>query len=164
MSDVDPKELIGKVEDNDLRTQLEAVFGELSGSALRQQVTTLQDENKHLKITVRNHAFRDAGFDPESGPGKALAKLYEGEPDPEQIKQVATEYGLNPNAGDGTTQQASAAEERQAGEDRTAQLNQGSTAPRDPSVDDQIKQAEAAGDWATFNRLSAQKLEAARRS
>lgn len=154
---IDHTELLGKVEDETVRNQLAQAFDALSGSSLRKQLDDVLGENKTLKTTVRNHAFRDAGFDPESGPGKALAKLYEGEPDPEKIQQVATEYGLTPNAGQGTTQPDNA-EERQAGEDRTALLNQGSTAPRDPSINDQIKQLDAEGKFTEADRLRVQQL------
>lgn len=152
----DPKELIGQVENEDLRTQLESVFGALSGSALRQQVEDLKEQNKGLKTNERLRAFKDAGFDPESGPGKALAKLYEGEPDPDKIREVADEYGLNPTAsGEAKTDPTAA---RVAGEDRTAALNAGSVPPRDSSTSDQIAQLDAEGKFAEADRLRAQQL------
>lgn len=157
-TETDPKELLNKVQDEEVRSQLETVFDDLSGSALRQQVEDLKAENKTFKQQARSRAFQDAGFDPESGPGKALAKLYEGEPDPEQIKQVAEEYGLNPTGTD--TQAPDAGEQRAAGEDRLAQVQSGAIPNRDPSAADKIKQAETkakdTGDWSEFDRLQAQ--------
>ena len=37
-------------------------------------------------------------------------------------------------------------------------LSAGTIAPREPSTDDQIAEAEKAGDWETFDRLQAAKL------
>jgi hypothetical protein len=163
MSDqTDVKELLGKVADSDVRSQLEAVFGELSGSSLRQQVTTLQDENKTLKQDKRSRAFKDAGFDPESGPGKALAKLYDGEADPTAIQTFAKdEFGFEPN---GVTAPPDPAAERAAGEDRLSQLNAGTIPTRDPSPEDDFQAALAEGDTATAGRINAQKLAKARAS
>ena len=45
---------------------------------------------------------------------------------------------------------------------RLAQVSQGALPVRDPSINDRIAQAEAAGDWNTYDRLQAQKVEAAR--
>lgn len=155
----DPNELLSKVEDGDLRGQLEGLFNALSGTALRQQVDTLQDENKNLKATLRTNAFKDAGFDPNAGPGKALAKLYDGDPDPEAIKQFAKdEFGFEPGTGATTGGNDS----QPSGEDNLNALSSGTIPPREPSIDDQIKKAEAEGDWDTYDVLQTQKIEALR--
>lgn len=163
MSDTkDPKELLGQVESEDLRNQLQEVFDALSGSALRQQVEDLKAENKTFKQQARTRAFKDAGFDPESGAGKAVAKLYDGEPDPEAIQQFAKEeFGFEP---DGTSGSQPTNGDEPSGDDRLASLNSGHIPPREPSIDDQIKQAESSGDWDTYDQLQAAKLESLRAS
>lgn len=159
----DPKELLGKIEDTDLRQQLESVFGELSGSALRQQVNTLADENKTLKAEKRQRTYKDAGI-PEAS-FDVLDKVYDGELDPEAVRTFAREKGFAVPEGDGTpTPAPDPAAQRAAGEQRLAQVGQGAIPARDPSLNDQIAQAEAAGDWDLANRLNAEKLEAVRRA
>ncbi|HEY7822346.1 MAG TPA: hypothetical protein VIG24_05915 [Acidimicrobiia bacterium] len=154
MSDV--KELLAKVNDDEIRKQLSEVYDELAGSALRQKVEELTDQVKTYREKDRIRAFKDAGFDPESGPGKALAKLYEGEADPEAIKVFAKEeFDFEPPSStpqDNGTHTTSTA----TGDDRLAQVAQGTIPPRSPSTRDQIKEAEAAGDLDTVARLNLQ--------
>lgn len=71
---------------------------ETEASRIRQELERALNENKELKAKARNQAFKDAGFDTESGQGAALAKLYEGPADAEAIAAAAAEYGLTPNA------------------------------------------------------------------
>lgn len=157
-----PKELLGKIEDTDLRTQLEQVFGQLEGSALRQQVTSLSDEVKTLKSEKRQRSYKDAGI-PEAA-FDVLDKVYDGELEPTAIRTFAQEKGFALTADGTPAPPADPAEQRAQGEQRLQQVNAGALPARDPSVNDQIAEAEAKGDWATFNRLAAQKLEAARRA
>lgn len=156
MSDQNPKELLSKIEDKELRDQLSQEFDALSGSTLRQQVEELQSQVKDHKQQARTRAFRDAGFDPEQGHGLALAKLYDGEADPEKIREAANQYGFQPGTGSAESQTETAT--GPTGEEALAQLNSGSIPPRDPSADDRMKKAQAEGDWTTFDRLAADKL------
>ncbi len=160
MSDIDTKELLGKVSDTDLRSQLEAAFGALEGSALRQQVTTLADENKTLKTEKRVRTYKEAGV-PE-GSFDVLDKVYEGELTPDAIRAFAQEKGFA--VGEVSAAAPDPAAERSAGEERTAALNAGALPVRDASLDDQFAEAVAKGDTALAGRLNAQKLAKARAS
>lgn len=158
MSDQNPKELIGQVKDDDLRKQLEATFEALSGSTLRKQVEDLSEQVKTYRQKDRTRAFRDAGFDPESGPGKALAKLYDGDADPEAIQQFAKdEFGFEPQSGS-TSTQTQQTQRQPSGDAAISSLSAGTIAPREPSNDDQIAEAEKNGDWEAYDRLQAAKL------
>ncbi len=133
---------------------------ESEGSALRKKLEEVLAENKAYKARERERAFKDAGYDPQDGHGKALAKLYDGDPDPAAIAQFAKdEFGWEPPAATPSPEQ-----QRAEGEQRLQQLNSNALPPRDPSDDDLIAKAEAEGDWLTFNRLNAQKLQKARAS
>lgn len=151
---------------------------ESEGSALRRQLEAALNENKTLKAEKRERAFKDAGLDPERGIGKAVAKLYEGDVDPESIQDFAKaefeweppsgEEGDGDGSGNGTGNQNPnpsgwTPERQQAlndGESRRAGMANGALPPRDPSTTDRMKQAEAEGDWDTFDRLAAQELTA----
>jgi hypothetical protein len=128
------------------------------GSALRKQLEAVLAENKDLKARDRVRAFRDAGYDPDSGHGKALAKLYDGTPDPEAIRQFAKdEFGWDPPSASADTTTSTASPDEWA---NVASVSTTSAPPSDPSsIDNQIAKAEAEGAWDEFDRLSAIKLE-----
>lgn len=161
MSEIDPKELLSKVSDTDIRSQLEAVFNDLSGSSLRKQVETLQEEVKTYKAEKRQRVYRDAGIPEQSF--DVLDKVYEGDLTPEAVKTFAKEKGFavpdgQPDAPEGDDPAADRAE----GEARLQSVGQGALPPRDPSLNDRIAQAEANGDHETAGRLKAEKLAALR--
>lgn len=75
---------------------------EQSGSGLRAQLEEALDRIKELEGQVevgqnaqRELAFTKAGIDTSEGPGKLLAKTYDGELDPDAITSFAEEYGIN---------------------------------------------------------------------
>jgi hypothetical protein len=131
------------------------------GSALRKQLETVLAENKELKAQHRVRAFKDAGYDPDSGHGKALAKLYDGTPDPDAIRQFAKdEFGWDPPSASAEVVTPGASPDEWA---TVASVSTTTAPPSDPSsIDNQIAKAEAEGDWDQFDRLSAVKLEALR--
>lgn len=68
---------------------------------MRDQIKTLNARVKELEPYEaeatqyrRTSALRDAGFDPDSGPAKALLKLHEGDMTAEALKETAQTYGL----------------------------------------------------------------------
>ena len=65
--------------------------------ALDRREAELKEKDAEInRLTGRlmESAFRDAGLNPLEGMGKAVAKLYEGDPDPAKIAEYAnTEFG-----------------------------------------------------------------------
>lgn len=160
----DVTELLNKVQDEQVRQQLSEQFDALSGSKLRSQLDEALTENKTLKQERRHGKYVEAGL-PE-GAYDIFDEKYEGELTVDGLKAFAQEKGFalptgNTDEGQpsGETPQPDAAQQRQSGEDRLSQLGQGQIPARDPSVGDQIKQAEAkgieTGDWSEFDRLQA---------
>lgn len=156
----DVKELLTKVEDEQIRQQLAEQFDSLSGSQLRKERDEAVTEAKELKAEKRQRTYRDAKV-PESA-FDILDKVYDGELNPDAVREFAKEKGFQIPDGENTDEKANTPDPS-AGEDRLAQLNSGAIPARDPSVDDQIQQAEANQDWDTYDRLQAQKVESLRR-
>lgn len=152
-----PAEQPENLEGEEVEGQAE---GQTPGGKLRQELNRFKDENKELKAKLRDNSFRQAGFDPESGHGKALSQLYDGEPDPEQVKQAAEEYGFQPNLV--TPAQAQTEEEvnrEQAGQ-RVEQVQASSQSTEELSIEDQWTQAQQEGDWQRAGALKSQALNA----
>ena len=135
------------------------------GSTLRAELEALASENKELVAELRERKVRraiaGAGFDPESGEGKAILRTFDGEEaTAEAVSEfVAAEFGFEP----GPNLDAVAAQ-RADGEARFAMLTNGALpAPRGAeTLQDEIRQAEwraqETGDWSQFNHLSARRL------
>lgn len=69
-------------------------------SRLEQAVMDARAEVQTLRERKRSLAFRRAGIDPTTGVGKAVAKTYDGDPDPDAIRQyAASEFGLGAEEG-----------------------------------------------------------------
>lgn len=157
---VDVKELLNKVEDETVRQQLGEQFDSLSGSQLRKERDEAVTEAKELKAEKRQRTYRDAKV-PESA-FDILDKVYDGELTPEAVRDFAKEKGFSLSdaeeaTGDestGTTPDPAA--QRQQGEDRLSQLNQGAIPARDPSTLDELKKAEAEGRTNDAIRLNLQ--------
>lgn len=135
------------------------------GSTLRAELDALTRENKELKADLRERkvrlAVKGAGFDPESGEGKAILRTFDGEEaTAEAVSEfAASEFGFEPGPNlDAVAQQ------RAEGEQRFAMLVNGSLpAPRGAeTLDDEIRLAERraqeTGDWNEFSHLNAKKL------
>lgn len=65
----------------------------------QKQLRAATQELDELRSYRQHQTFREAGYDPESGPGKALLKLHDGEFTVDAIRETAATYGL----GNGTT-------------------------------------------------------------
>ncbi len=60
---------------------------------MRERIKELESVEKEFKSVQMANAIKDAGFDPESGEGKALKDLYKGELQADAIKEFASNYG-----------------------------------------------------------------------
>lgn len=144
----------------------EEQIDETDGARLRAELQELVTGNKSMseRVTAKRleFAFKDAGFDTSTGVGKAVADLYEGEPDPDAIREFASaQFGVTPSPSEADLR-AQAAQQRAEGEARMAMINQAAMPIRAPSIDDDIQKAMQSGDLSTAGRLNAQKLERAR--
>jgi len=104
---------------------------------------------------LKQKAFSELGLDPNTGIGKAIAKLYDGPADVDAMRAYAeTEFGYTaPTTG-------AAAVVHQAQDRVDAVLQAGAPAPATTmdAINAQIAKAEAEGDWATAMTLKMQKL------
>ena len=128
--------------------------------AMRERIKELEATEQAFKSVQMGNAIKDAGFDPESGQGKALKDLYKGELDSDSIKQFASE-----NYGWGASPEQSTEQEAQRSRVVTSQDSLDTvieaSVPVEPvGIDDQINQAQSDGDWQTSSALKADKLKA----
>jgi len=126
---------------------------------MRERIKELEAVEKEYKTVQTDNAIKDAGFDPNSGQGKALKDLYKGELTSDAIQQFAQEqYGWtseSPTTPDPQAAQKSRVVTSQESLDTVIEAS----VPVEPvSVNDQIAQAQADGDWATSSNLKADQL------
>ena len=125
---------------------------------MRERIKELESVEKEFKSVQMANAIKDAGFDPESGEGKALKDLYKGELEAKAIQEFASNYGW------GETPEPSQEElQRQrvvSSQDSLDTVIEASVPVEPVGIDDQINQAQADGDWQTSSNLKADKLRA----
>ena len=125
---------------------------------MRERIKELESVEKEYKSVQMDNAIKDAGFNPESGEGKALKDLYKGELQADAIKEFASNYGW------GNTPAEPSQEELQrqrvvSGQDNLDTVIEASVPVEPVGIDDQINQAQADGDWQTSSNLKADKLK-----
>jgi len=126
---------------------------------MRERIKELESAEKELNSVKMANAIKDAGFDPDTGAGKALKDLYKGELQADAIKEFASQYGW----GDAPAEPTQEELQRQRVVSSQANLDTviEASVPVEPvGLDDQIAQAQADGDWATSSALKADKLKA----
>lgn len=131
--------------------------------ALKKEAKELRAFREAAEPQLRTYALKNAGFDPDSGPAKALLKIHEGEFTPEALKATAAEYGLAAGEVEGGSTATELTEEQKqaiASTERSQQL-QGQASPEEPqTIDARIRAAEAkgaeTGDWTEFDQLQVQ--------
>jgi len=126
---------------------------------MRERIKELESAEKELNSVQMANAIKDAGFDPDTGAGKALKDLYKGELQADAIKEFASQYGW----GDAPAEPTQEELQRQRVVSSQANLDTviEASVPVEPvGLDDQIAQAQADGDWATSSALKADKLKA----
>ena len=127
--------------------------------AMRERIKELESVEKEYKSVQMGNAIKDAGFDPNSGQGKALKDLYKGEMDSDSIKQFASEnYGWGASPDQVTEQEAQRS--RVITSQNSLDTVIEASVPVEPvGIDDQINQAQSDGDWQTSSALKAEKLK-----
>ena len=127
--------------------------------AMRERIKELEGVEKEYKSVQMGNAIKDAGFDPNSGQGKALKDLYKGEMDSDSIKQFASEnygWGASP---DQVTEQEAQRSRVITSQDSLDTVIEASVPVEPVGIDDQINQAQSDGDWQTSSALKAEKLK-----
>ena len=126
--------------------------------SMRERIKELESVEKEYKSVQMANAIKDAGFDPETGPGKALKDLYKGELQADAIKEFASQYGW----GDAPAEPTQDELQRQrvvSSQDNLDTVIEASVPVEPVGLDDQIAQAQQDGDWQTAANLQADKLK-----
>jgi hypothetical protein len=123
---------------------------------MRERIKELETVEKEYKSVQMANAIKDAGFDPDTGAGKALKDLYKGELQADAIKDFASQYGW----GDAPAEPTQEELQRQrvvSSQDNLDTVIEASVPVEPVGLDDQIAQAQADGDWSTSSALKAHK-------
>ena len=126
---------------------------------MRERIKELESVEKEFKSVKMANAIQEAGFDPESGEGKALKDLYKGELEAKAIQEFASNYGW----GNTSTEPSQEELQRQrvvSSQNSLDTVIEASVPVEPVSINDQIAQAQADGDWQTSSNLKADKLRA----
>ena len=127
--------------------------------AMRERIKELEGVEKEYKSVQMGNAIKDAGFDPDSGQGKALKDLYKGELNSDSIKQFASDnYGWGASPEQATEQEAQRSRVITS-QDSLDTVIEASVPVEPVGIDDQINQAQSDGDWQTSSALKAEKLK-----
>lgn len=126
---------------------------------MRDRIKELESVEKEFKSVQMANAIKDAGFDPESGEGKALKDLYKGELQADAIKEFASNYGWG-NAPAEPSQEELQRQRVVSSQDSLDTVIEASVPVEPVGLDDQIAQAQSDGDWQTSSNLKADKLRA----
>ena len=126
---------------------------------MRERIKELESVEKEYKSVQMANAIKDAGFDPESGEGKALKDLYKGELKADAIKEFASNYGWG-NAPAEPSQEELQRQRVVSSQDSLDTVIEASVPVEPVGLDDQIAQAMTDGDWQTSSNLKADKLRA----
>ena len=126
---------------------------------MRERIKELESVEKEFKSVQMANAIKDAGFDPQSGEGKALKDLYKGELEANAIKEFASNYGWG-NAPEEPNQEELQRQRVVSSQDSLDTVIEASVPVEPVGLDDQIAQAQSDGDWQTSSNLKADKLRA----
>ena len=125
---------------------------------MRERIKELESVEKEYKSVQMDNAIQDAGFNPESGEGKALKDLYKGELEANAIKEFASNYGWGDESPQAT--QTELQRQRVVSSQNSLDTVIEASVPVEPvGLDDQIAQAQSDGDWQTSSNLKADKLK-----
>lgn len=137
--------------------------------ALREALERQKAENAELRGKLRQSAFREVGIDTTTGLGKTMAEFYDGDADPDAIRQFATERfewkPPEPKPGDEPPETPGKGELRkevteqvvEAGERIDKTVEKATSTDGVDDLDAKIAEAEANKDWQTAMKLKALK-------
>jgi hypothetical protein len=126
---------------------------------MRERIKELESVEKEFKSVQMANAIKDAGFNPDTGAGKALKDLYKGELQADAIKEFASQYGWGDAPAEPTQEELQ--RQRVVSSQNNLDTVIEASVPVEPvGLDDQIAQAQADGDWQTSSALKADKLKA----
>ena len=129
--------------------------------SMRERIKELEGVEKEYKSVQMGNAIKDAGFDTNSGQGKALKDLYKGELNPDSIKQFAADnYGWGSETPTEVSPQDAQRSRVITSQESLDTVIEASVPVEPVGIDDQINQAQADGDWQTSSALKAEKLKA----
>ncbi|MFQ5524365.1 MAG: hypothetical protein ACE5F5_12465 [Acidimicrobiia bacterium] len=143
----------------DAPEQTEQSAQERNFQALRRKLEAVESELQRLRPLEMEKQIREAGFDPDSGEGKAIGlKLSTmGDDAPKEASAiqelVAEEFGWKPQTG-----LTEAESQRQQAQSRVESLRTESEPDQPLSLGDEIATAEAEGRWEDAARLKLQRF------
>jgi len=147
-------------EVEDMVEETEEVEGDNAAmKQLRTQLKKTEAEKKELMAFKSDFVFKEAGFDPSSGQGKALKDLYKGDLEADAIKAFAAEqYGWGESTP--AVQEQEAQKERVVTSQNNLDAVIDASVPVEPAnVNDQIATAMQDGDWKKSSALKTTKLK-----
>ena len=151
---------VGEKMENEVENTVEEMQEDNNAiKQMRERIKELETVEKEYKSVQMANAIKDAGFDPDTGAGKALKDLYKGELQADAIKDFASQYGW----GDAPAEPTQEELQRQrvvSSQDNLDTVIEASVPVEPVGLDDQIAQAQADGDWSTSSALKADKLKA----
>jgi hypothetical protein len=145
--------------ENEVENTVEEMQDNNAIKQMRERIKELESVEKEYKSVQMANAIKDAGFNPDTGAGKALKDLYKGELQADAIKEFASQYGW----GDAPAEPTQEELQRQrvvSSQDNLDTVIEASVPVEPVGLDDQIAQAQADGDWQTSSALKADKLKA----
>ena len=145
--------------ENEVENTVEETQDNNAIKQMRERIKELESVEKEFKSVQMANAIKDAGFDPESGEGKALKDLYKGELQADAIKEFASNYGWG-NAPAEPSQEELQRQRVVSSQDSLDTVIEASVPVEPVGLDDQIAQAQSDGDWQTSSNLKADKLRA----
>lgn len=133
---------------------------------IRAQLEALREENKALKSDRRQRAYKDAGL-PE-GAYDIFDKTYDGELSADALREFAEAKGFRLGGNDESTAQAAQVDEaqqtREQGQSRLDAVDAAKLPNDEPDIADQIREAQAEGNWERSFALKSQLLDEQRRA
>ncbi len=151
---------VGENMENEVENTVEDIQEDNNAiKQMRERIKELESVEKEFKSVQMANAIKDAGFDPESGEGKALKDLYKGELQADAIKEFASNYGWG-NAPAEPSQEELQRQRVVSSQDSLDTVIEASVPVEPVGLDDQIAQAQSDGDWQTSSNLKADKLRA----
>ena len=142
--------------ENEVENTVEETQDNNAIKQMRERIKELESVEKEYKSVQMANAIKDAGFDPETGAGKALKDLYKGELQADAIKEFASQYGWG--EAPQPTQEELQRQRVVSSQDNLDTVIEASVPVEPVGIDDQIAQAQADGDWQTSSNLKADKL------